>query len=373
MKVPTAHNGGGSGRGSGSGAGPWALANWRRWLAGRSQAGVLVIGLGLITLIGILDYVTGPQISSSLFYLLPVLLVAHFGGAFSGVTAGCAASAAWLLADLASPMIYDHPFIPYWNALMRLGVFLVAVWLVSAMGTLNVKLEARVRERTEALVAEVRERRNLEKRVLEISDREQARIGQDLHDGLCQHLVSTAFSANLLHEKLAAQGRTEAEAANQVALQLDDSITQARRLARGLYAIRVDANGLARALEDLAIHTTNRSGVACSLVPNGTVQLPDTATAIHLYRIAQEAVANAVKHAKARRVVIGLCATGTQVRLTIEDDGTGIPARNPNPEGMGLSIMRYRARMIGATFEIEPATPGGTRITCRLEQNLVPN
>jgi len=253
-----------------------------------------------------------------------------------------------------------------------LGVFLVTVWLVSAMRSLNAQLEHRVRERTVALEAEVRERRQLEKKILEISDREQARIGQDLHDGLCQHLVSTAFSANLLHEQLVAQARPESEAAREIGWLLDDSITQARRLAQGLYPVRVEAEGLATALRELATHTGSRFNIPCTLVCPPEVTEPDSATAIHLYRIAREAVVNAAKHSKAQEICIRLSVDGTQLQLAVEDDGEGINTRPGNPEGMGLHIIAYRARMIGGTFEIGPGAKGGTLVTCQVSLQTTP-
>lgn len=362
MKSPTQKHGQPGSRRS---ANPF-LEACRCFLEARSPAGMLCIGVALIGLIGALDYVTGPQISSSLFYLIPVLVVTRFAGAGIGVVVAFIASGVWLLADLLPPALYDHSWIPFWNAIMRLGVFLVTVRLVATMRSLNAHLDNRVKERTAALEAEVQERKQLERKVLEISDREQARIGQDLHDGLCQHLVSTAFSANMLQQQLAVGGRPEAKSAGQISALLDDSITQARNLARGLYPVRVEAEGLATALQELATHTSRRFEVTCSFVYDGKANVSDTATAIHLYRIAQEAVMNAAKHARSRNIVIGLAAYGTRVRLTVEDDGVGISATPADPGGMGLRIMNYRARMIGGTFEIARGKQGGTLTICQL-------
>jgi len=328
---------------------------------------MLWIGLALIGLIGLLDYLTGPQLSSSLFYLIPVFLVARFGRPGGGLLAALSATGAWLTADLLSPQAaFGHAFIPYWNAAMRLGVFMVTVGLVSALRSANASLEERVRERTTALETEVLERRQLEKRVLEISDREQARIGQDLHDGLCQHLVSTAFSANLLYQRLAAENRPEATPANDIAVLLDDAITQARQLARGLYPVRLEADGLELALQELAANTSSRQGISCTMAASDDIRLPDNATAIHLYRIAQEAVNNAVKHARPHHIRIHLFAEAQGLRLEVEDDGSGIHAHSHNPEGMGLNIMEYRARMIGGSLRVASSPSGGTVVSCHI-------
>jgi signal transduction histidine kinase len=339
----------------------------RRWLECRSLGGILMLGMVLIGLIGVLDYITGPYASTSLFYLIPVILVAHYGGLRGGVLAAFSATSAWLAADLLSPAFHGSRFIPYWNAFMRLGVFLVTAGLVSTMRALNASLEKRVRERTAELEKEVRERQQLEKRILEISDREQSRIGQDLHDGLCQQLVSTAFSANDLCEKLAAETRPEASAANRIAASLDDAITQARQLARGLHPVRLETDGLVMALHELAATESNRSGVSCSLAAPDDLRLPDEATAIHLYRIAQEAVSNALKHAQSRHVCIQLTTKANGLRLEIEDDGVGIHAHAHNPDGMGLNIMAYRARMIGGELAVASGAHGGTVVSCSNE------
>jgi signal transduction histidine kinase len=331
----------------------------------RSTAGALVAGGLMMLLIGVLDYWTGPQVSGSLFYLLPVLFVSHFAGRLAGVLAAFGATAVWLTADL-NAGAYSHPLIPYWNGLMRLGVFLVVAWLVSAMRILNASLERRVQDRTARLEAEIHERTNLEKRILEITDREQARIGQDLHDGLCQHLVGTAFSACRLQERLAARALPEAADAAQIAAQLDESITQARNLARGLHPVPLEEEGLATALQQLADGVSGRFNVHCALDCKEAEGELAEEVAIHLYRIAQEAVTNAIKHAKPKRIDVRLrIEPNHRFQLRVEDDGSGIEPHPSRSGGMGLSIMGYRARMIGAVFAVRPRAEGGTEVLCQ--------
>jgi signal transduction histidine kinase len=235
---------------------------------------------------------------------------------------------------------------------MRFGTFMVAVILVAATRSLNSQLEERVKERTAALEAQMLENRELEKSILDISDREQVRIGQDLHDSLCQQLVSVAFSANMLQERLEKDGIPANRDASRIADMIDESINQARKLARGLYPVRLETEGLELAVRELAATMGLRFQVSCTVECPSPIPPCSPAIGIHFYRITQEAVVNAAKHARARNVVLSLCATAGLVKLTIEDDGEGISHLPRNPDGMGLRIMEYRARMIGADFRI---------------------
>jgi PAS domain S-box-containing protein len=216
---------------------------------------------------------------------------------------------------------------------------------------------ARIRSETE--------RRRLEGQILEITDREQARIGQELHDGLCQHLVSLAFDANSLNAALAGKSGPESAIASRIAHYLDEAITEARQLSRGLFPIRLEAEGLAPALEELAGGIRTRFGVDCCAKADGPVKVSSPATAIHLYRIAQEAVTNAIKHGHPKKIAIHLHADADQLQLEIEDDGSGLAAEAATGSGgMGLHIMDYRARSVGGTLRIGRGGHGGTTICC---------
>jgi signal transduction histidine kinase len=209
------------------------------------------------------------------------------------------------------------------------------------------------------------ERHRLERQLLEITDREQARIGQDIHDGLCQHLVILAFDANSLHGELSAAGRPEVRKAAKIAAFLDEAITEARQLSRGLFPVRLEKEGLPPALEELARTTHRRFKVRCQFRCRGSIRLQDGTVATHLYRIAQEAVTNAVKHSHARSLFISLAAHAGQIELKVEDDGSGFsPKASPGQGGMGLHIMDYRARSIGGTVRLTPRPQGGTVVLC---------
>ncbi len=341
------------------------------WLDAMSPTAVCIVGAAMIFCIYKFGYKTGPHLSSSLFYLVPVLLVTRVAGFKSGTIAALGATLLWLYKDLnAAPGAFEKTYAPYWNSVMRMGTWMIIVALVSAMRSMTEHLEERVVERTSALEAQIAEKRELEENILEISDREQARIGQDLHDGLCQQLVSAAFSANMLKEIVAEDFAPAVRDTNRIADMIDDAITQARNLARGLYPVRLETEGLEMALRELAPTVGRRFELACVVDCPSPVPVGKPSVAIHLYRIAQEAAINAAKHAKAKRITISLRSDGDRISLGVEDDGVGFGKEASNPAGMGLSIMEYRARMIGADFRIGAGKNGGIRVGCEIPETL---
>ncbi len=207
----------------------------------------------------------------------------------------------------------------------------------------------------------------LEQQILEISDREQARIGQDIHDGLCQQLIGLAFSANSLQQSLSAQDRSEAGTARKICSLLDEAITESRSVCRGLYPVRLETEGLVPALEELARTTSERYNLECVCETDSRRLQCNVTVATHLYRIAQEAVNNAVKHSGARTIHIHLTGSEGALELRIKDNGRGLPAAAQRHSGMGLHIMDYRARSLGGVFDVR-ANGTGTLVTCRIPQ-----
>jgi len=214
-------------------------------------------------------------------------------------------------------------------------------------------------------------RKLMEKQIAEISDREQRRIGQDLHDNLCQHMVSIAFAAELLRDKLERKELAEATQAETIAEMVNEGISQARNLARGLYPVRLEVDGLTSALEELAATAQARNNIACHFACDEQVLIHDEVAGNNLYRIAQEAVNNAIKHARAKNISIGLGAVEDEVTLTVKDDGIGFPEPLDAGAGMGLHIMNYRAKMIGAFLDIRRGAGGGTIVICSFHNQTV--
>ncbi|HEX5221837.1 MAG TPA: PAS domain S-box protein [Verrucomicrobiae bacterium] len=210
------------------------------------------------------------------------------------------------------------------------------------------------------------ERKRLEAEVLEISEREQRRMGQDLHDGLTQHLRGIAYLHHVLHERLVRKSAPEAEDSARITQLLDQAVDQARSLARGLFPVELAATGLMHGLRALAITINGIYGVSCRFVCPKPVLIHDNPTAIHLYRIAQESVQNAIRHGKATRVAIVLSAKRGAVALCVKDNGQGFPQVLPEMRGLGLEIMKYRARTIGGQLNHSSHARQGTVLTCVL-------
>jgi PAS domain S-box-containing protein len=216
------------------------------------------------------------------------------------------------------------------------------------------------------VISEAIERRRAEKEILEVSGREQQRIGQDLHDGLGQHLAGIELLSHVLEEDLAENNLPQAAQAAKIAEHVRGAIAQTRMLARGLFPVQLEKEGLMAALQELTSSVESLFKVRCSLECNEPVHVKEHARAIHLYRIAQEAINNAIKHGKARHIVVTLRKTRGKRVLEIRDDGKGmVPGTDSG--GMGLRIMNHRAAMIGARLTIRSTKAKGVKVTCTLE------
>ncbi|QYM79033.1 response regulator [Horticoccus luteus] len=217
---------------------------------------------------------------------------------------------------------------------------------------------------------DVTQQRTLEKRLLSISDSEQRRLGADLHDGLGQHLTGVACLATALRDRLNADKSPQAGMASEIASLVNSGIELTRALARGLCPVQVEQNGLPAALEDLAYQVQRLQGVQCHFDAIGPTRLIEPNIALHLYRITQEAVNNAVRHGAAQQIDITLDTERRPHQLIIEDNGCGFdPGALREGGGVGLGLMNYRATIIGGMFKINPQPRGGIRVECTFTNN----
>jgi signal transduction histidine kinase len=343
-----------------------AASNWVTILEHKSRSLVVGATIASIALVGLLDYGTQPEFSFSVFYLAPVAMAAWLVGPRLAYMVAIACVTVSVLGDLASGSHYASSLAPLWNGAIILAFYAIVVSLLTRLRAATVRLEARIQERTVKLTEEMAERERLERELIEVSERERRRVGHDLHDSLGQHLTATALAAQVLEEKLAARAQPEARDAGRLVGLIEDGAVLSRRLANTLHPIEMDAGGLMQALEELAAATSELFKISCRFECDSPVLVADIATSGHLYRIAQEAVSNAVKHGRSRNVTIELQAADEGVCLAIRDDGIGLPDLRARPTGMGLRIMAHRARMIGASFAAERGSLGGTAVTCVL-------
>ncbi|MBN2440408.1 MAG: substrate-binding domain-containing protein [Spirochaetales bacterium] len=217
----------------------------------------------------------------------------------------------------------------------------------------------------------VSKRKRLEKEITEVSRKEQQRIGQDLHDGLCQYLTGIAFMSNVLKDRLKAKSLEEAADAEEILKLLHHSIATTKNLARGLLPVELEEDGLVVALKDLAIKIEYQFKIPCHFRLNENIIINNSLVAVHLYRIVQEAVNNAIKHAKPDNIYIQLQRNNDKIHLSVRDDGIGLPQDFKMSKGMGLRTMKYRADIIDARIDIKRKDQRGTIVTCTFRNKPV--
>ena len=217
------------------------------------------------------------------------------------------------------------------------------------------------------MVRDITLRKRLEREILEISGREQRRIGQDLHDSLCQHLAGIGFLSKALERQIAAGSGSRPDDAAEIVGLIDQAITLTRGFARGLNPVRLEADGLMNGLLELAANTERLFGIRCVVEFDEPMFPGDNGVALHLYRIVQEALSNAVKHGRAGTVTIGFRKEGNLNILSVKDNGVGFANTVSRSNGIGLNIMNYRASVIGASLNIGDSPGGGAFVVCTFE------
>ncbi len=220
-----------------------------------------------------------------------------------------------------------------------------------------------------AIGQDISERRRLEEEILRASELEQRRIGQDLHDTVCQNLTGISFLTKVVEKDLTKKSAPEVPQVQEILDLLEETTSLTRSLARGLVAVSPEINGLKSALEEYANQVKKMFKVHCQIRYDDSIEFPNPSHAIHLFRIVQEAVANAIKHGKATIIQINVKQDNNLLELAISDNGDGIKGKL-NPQGMGLRIMEYRANLMGGTFSVARGPQNGTAVSCRLKLDL---
>jgi signal transduction histidine kinase len=344
----------------------WTLDGFTQVPAGSRRVAWLIIVAGVLV-IGWADYVAASRMSFVVFYLVPVALSTAWLGRWSGISVALASVAIRITGDtFEQPAALRETWL-WWNSIGSLCVFLATVWLLHSLLGLHRQLEQRVRERTAELVREVQKRQQVQRELLELSARERNAMGRELHDQLGQQLVGTAMAAQVLADRLSAQGGPGAPEARHIADLVEDGIAQVRQLAHGLLLAQIEPSRLASELEELCtILRQQYPAVECTFTMGRTEALKDSHAAAQLYRLTQEALRNAFRHAGGTFVSLSGGERDGRLEIIVEDDGRGI-ALSPHHRGMGLRIMQHRAEHIGANLSIASRPGGGTRVTCSIE------
>src|SRR3984957_9234970 len=313
---------------------PPDMIHWITRFERYSKPLLMTLTLVLLAIIGWVDWVTGYELSIFVFYLIPVSLAVWFVGDSFGVITTVLCVIVWVLADWKAGAQYG-PFIVVWNVLIAAVSLFVVRGLLARLRKSKRELEERVRQRTVALTSEINERARLEQELLRISEREQWRIGHDLHDSLGQHLTGTALAGHVLSEKLAEKSLPEAAAADNVVKLVEEAIDLTRTLARGLHPVDLEGENFLDSFNELAANVSERFKIKCRFECSTAAGIRPPEGAIHLYRIAQEAINNAIKHGKAKEIIIRLEKVRGLMTLSVEDDGMGFSERARGGPGMG--------------------------------------
>lgn len=267
------------------------------------------------------------------------------------------------LLGLLGPLANSSPD-PFSTLVVWLVILLPMMLLLDRFTALFQRLLANERDMRLHLEAEINERRYLEGALLETSERERQTVGHELHDGVCQQITGAMLQAKVLERTVVAGRTIAAQHLQAISAMLDGSLGQMHDLARGLSPGTLSAEALVPSLRDLARRTRETFEVDCEVEAQEVLEEMPSATATHLYRIAQEAVINAVKHGHPRQILMRLQSRGGQLVLEIDNDGQPLAQAAGDQEGMGLRIMRYRSELIGGTFALGLAPEQGVRVRC---------
>jgi signal transduction histidine kinase len=322
-----------------------------------------------VVLVGVLDYLTGPELLLAVLYLLPVILTTWFAGKRNGILVAALAGLVWTTADLASSPPPLHLGVALWSLSSRLGVLALVMLLLARIRVLQSGLEETIARRTRQLETEIVRGRALEREITAVSTREQQHIAHDLHDSLGSELGGLAMHAKILAAKLAAGGVPHSADAERLVSLLNQSISRTRALSNLLDPVRAESGGLLHALEKLAERSTQLFGITCTIRAPATLPALSPAAELDLYRIAQEAIHNAAQHGAASDVRVEVALESQALKLTVTDNGRGFipqPADSGQDCGLGLRIMGYRASALGARLEIDSEPGHGSTVRCML-------
>lgn len=335
---------------------------------------------------GLLDYITGVELAFSIFYLIPISFVAYHAGKYQGLFIAVLSTIVWLTADVSEAQKYANQAIPYWNAIVRFGFFIIVLYLVNELRSLNLKLEQKVIERTAALSTEIQERekteyelkykseklRQLIRRTQSIKEEENTKIAREIHDELGQSLTAIKIEAISLSKKYSNNKKLVVNLFT-IVNTVDDLIKSIRDISTRLRPRLLDELGLLPAIEwnlkDIQCHT----GIHYKLIAKEDEIKLCPSTSNTLFRIFQEAITNIARHSEATNVVVRInpdpkCRDS--LVMEILDNGIGLPQDYmEKSHSLGIIGMKERAQILGGNVEVISAEDWGTAVIVKVPIN----
>jgi len=311
----------------------------------------------LVGLIGWIDYAIGWEYNLSVAYALPIIFVVWKSNQFLGFVFALLCTAIWWGGHIGNNL-YQSDFGFVLAMFSQLFYFVVLVVATNAVKNQQ--------ELEQARIERIKRAQKLEKDILWASEREQQRIGRDLHDGLGSHLAAIGYALAFLTHDLHQRNQPEATKAEYIYEQVSNAISLLHDLLQGIFYTQQDDFSLSLALKDLASSASRLSGLSVCFSETENILLNNPEHSKQLYRIAQEAVSNAVKHANAKKITIMLSKCENTLYLIIVDDGNGLALPANSTRGIGLCSMRYRARALGGDLRIDSNPSQGTTVYCEI-------
>ncbi len=305
--------------------------------------------------VGFVDRWSGWDMSLYLFYAPPILYAAWYCDRRFALALGIFSGAVWAVANLV-----DHPYESHqaylWAAFSR-GIYFILI-TVGALAVRNWQAEVRTR------ILALQRTRQLEHEILQVSEREQMKLGRDLHDGLCQSLAAIDCAAACLHDDLSEQSLPQVKEIQVLRSMLKKTLTEARSLARGAFPVQMSEAGLSSALGELVSMLHQLYGIPIDAQIEDNLSIENPEVGMHLYRFVQEALSNALRHSQATLIRLRVLCAGETLSIEVIDNGTGFDPAGIGGGGMGLHSMQYRVEKLGGELSIEPGEGGGTIVRC---------
>ena len=338
---------------------------WHRRLIAAHPAAKWLIAVTGTAAVAYADFISGDAFSISIFYVLPIAFASWFLGLGSAllVVFLCAVIWSWLELTVGASV---EPMVLFWNGTVRLVFFVITVFAVTLVKRTESQLLREVLRRTRTLRTEAERRRRLEREMVEVTAREQVRMAQDLHDGLGQYLSALSFHARILADDLQQHGSPHAAQAERIVALIRTTNQITRQLDRAMRVPEAEHGDFCHKIRMLISDLEQLTGVRCELDAPTEQLVLDEFRSVMVFRIVQEALNNAIKHATPRLVRVKISNLDDELTVVVLDDGRGLPDQPEREVGSGIRVMKLRAELLGARLNFSSGASGGCEVRCVL-------